>query len=83
MQANRRAIRPDGQYYRQTRRQRMSRSFARGGVGGGAILVVLLLMSGGLAWWGWHGGLWQRTVGLGGAAVAVPAAMWILMSAKR
>ena len=83
MQANRRAVRPDGQYYRQTRRQRMAKPFAAPGTGGGALFMTLLLVGGLLAFVGFQGGLWHRVLGFGGAGTALLVASVLLIINKR
>lgn len=73
MQTTRRAVRPDGQYYRNSRRQRLVRSLSEGvesrGVGGawmilGGIGVALLLC-------GWRSSGWIRLAAFGAAIVSL------------
>ena len=79
----RRAVRPDQNYYRQTRRQRMMRSVARGGASKGVTVLFFLIVAGLLGWWGWHAAGWHRWLGLGVAGVAGVLAIMSLFSSSR
>jgi hypothetical protein len=71
--ATRRAVRPDGRHYRQTRRHASLPRIGRGR--GGARTVPLLAVALFLAWWGWHGqSSAAHLLGFGGAAILILAA---------
>ena len=70
--ATRRAVRPDGQHYRKTRRHASLRRHGKSGARGAVLLTIALL----LAWWAWHHqGIWARLLGYGGAAVLLLIAL--------
>jgi hypothetical protein len=72
--ATRRAVRPDGQHYRRTRRHA---SLPRmGGARGGARTVLPLAIALVLTWWGWHGqSTTAHVLGFGGAAILMLVAL--------
>jgi hypothetical protein len=47
------------------------------------MFVSLLLIGALLAFWGWHGGVWPRVLGFGGAAILLLGATALLISEKR
>ena len=85
MQTTRRAVRPDGQYYRESRRQRLMRSIGGGSARASRDSVAIALVAGGilLVYWGWHGGRWAHWIGFGGAALAVSSVMFRMVMRRR
>jgi hypothetical protein len=79
--ATRRAVRPDGQHYRRTRRHAPLRRHGRSGLRGAVPLAAALL----LAWWAWHGhgSLWTHAIGYGGAAIFMMMALAGPLLARR
>jgi hypothetical protein len=80
---NRRAFRPDSQYYRTTRRQSLRRGGSVAAAGRGATLLVLAAAAVMLVWWGIHGGLWAAVFAVIGVTVVVAMGMLVVGSARR
>lgn len=72
MLANRRAVRPDGQHYRNSRRQRVARAFRQGGSQSSVPAALLLLsVAGGLIYLGIRLGGWSLAFCIAGAIAAL------------
>jgi Flp pilus assembly protein TadB len=80
---NRRAFRPDSQYYRTTRRQSLRRGGGAAAAGRGLTFLVLAAACAMLVWWGVHGGLWAAIFAVVGLIVVIATGVLVMGSGRR